>query len=132
MRNKFRAWDTKTESYVEHGFDFRIDGDGYIYRRIWGESEWQRTSDLIIEYSTGLKDKHGKGKEIYASDTLSSYDGVIKYFAYWDAEQGQWWGRCVQTETTKAYHQTLPLWEILDRWHMEIIGTIHNEDKEDA
>ena len=76
---------------------------------------------------TGLKDKNGKGKEIYASDILSPYDGFIKYFAYWDTEQGQWWGRCIQTKTTKAYPQTLPLYEILDKWHMEIIGTIHDE-----
>ncbi|KKL56827.1 hypothetical protein LCGC14_2241470, partial [marine sediment metagenome] len=78
---QYRAWDKKTKSYIKHGFDIRIDGDGYIYRRIWGESEWQRTSDLIIEWSTGLCDKNGKGKEIYASDILSPYDGFIKYFA---------------------------------------------------
>lgn len=60
---KFRAWDIETESYLVSGFDVRIDGNGYIYRRIWGESSWARTTSLIIEFWSGVE-------EIYAGDVV--------------------------------------------------------------
>lgn len=78
---QYRAWDKKAESYIEHGFDIRIDGDGYIYRRIWGETEWQRTSDIDIEFSTGLKDKNGQELDWWEGDVFDHPSGkcVIKW-----------------------------------------------------
>ncbi|MCK5016916.1 MAG: hypothetical protein KAS32_07570 [Candidatus Peribacteraceae bacterium] len=67
---RFRAWDTENNCYLEHGFDFRIDGDGHIYRRTWGESIWDRAMNLISEQFTGLKDKNREKADIYAGDVF--------------------------------------------------------------
>jgi len=78
---KFRAWDTDSVAYVEAGFDVRIDGEGYVYRRIWGESIWGRCSNLEIEFYTDKTDKNGK--EIYAADILRDTTDDIG-LVYWN------------------------------------------------
>lgn len=70
---------------------------------------------------TGLKDKNGKGKEIYQDDIMGLYSGT-KYFAYWDNDWGQWWGRPIK-ESKGSFAR--PLNELLDNFYREIIGNVH-------
>ena len=86
---KFRAWDIEANTYVEIGFDFRIDGNGNIYRRVWGETVWDRTTNLILEQFTGLKDKkrtkeYPEGQEIYEGDKCKSGNGRL-----WEVKFGE-------------------------------------------
>jgi len=73
---------------------------------------------------TGLKDKNGKGDEVYKDDIVSSFNG-INYLVYYDTEYGQWWGRIINK--TKGKY-TRPLCEILDNSYMKIIGNIHQSE----
>lgn len=109
---RFRGWDTeKKEMY---GWDkIRLTPFNLLERR-----------PLELMQNTDLKNENGEGEEIYNCDIISSYAGIIKYLIYWDAEQGQWWGRRIQNKT-KIEANALPLCEILDRWYMEVIGNIY-------
>lgn len=110
---KSRAWDKKTNSYVEAGFDFRIDGNGYVYRRMWGESQWDRTSDLDIEFSTGLTDKNGK--EIHAGDIVRPERWTFHLEVIW---QKYGWGlRGVKHGWWRQFSEFE---------NIEIIGNIHS------
>lgn len=123
---KSRAWDKKTNSYVEAGFDFRVDGDGYVYRRIWGESQWERTSDLDIEYSTGLKDKkqtkeYPEGQEIYERDIANVMR--VPRVAKWGKSMSSWiWSCSLKRGDFEMFCKYLP-------YQIEVIGNIHEKQK---
>ena len=116
---KFRAWDKEMKSYVENGYDFRVDGNGYVYRREWGESIWQRTSTLVIEQSAGVK---ANGKEIYEGDKVKTKDKgkfVIVFvngaFRLQDISTELWFCVCNK-------HNVYGL-------ALEVIGNIHEEQQ---
>jgi uncharacterized phage protein (TIGR01671 family) len=122
---KFRAWDTKTESFKpledDGDYYFRDDGDGLRLHDKHGECK-----NVILLQHTGLKDKHGK--DIYEGDLLSSkpyiprndserYISQVVFrqdLGRWNAEGvGQWEGELDHLyEALKPAHET------------EIIGNI--------
>lgn len=120
---KFRAWDKKKEMMGDVMSLTRPEQAIYILVRFWANArtEARLRDTLIIMQFTGLSDKNGKGKEVYADDVVSSYNGVTCH-VYWDSEYGQWWGRMLN-KTQGEY--TRPLCQILDNTYVHIIGNIH-------
>ena len=86
---QFRAWDSINNCYIEDGFDVRIDGHGSVYKRVWGETNWDRTINLIIEFFTGLLDKNGK--KIYRGDKVRCLTGWWPGIVAWHAEGSIGW-----------------------------------------
>ena len=116
---KFRAWDNNTNSWASEE-DMWINGKGvvnYVDIPLCKEDG----DDIVIEFFAGLKDKNGKGNEICQGDILALHSGT-KYLVYWDNEYGQWWGRPIK-ESKSSFAR--PLNELLDKFYMEIIGTVH-------
>ena len=112
---KFRAWDLEHEDYIKAGFDFRVDGNGRVYLRVWGESMWDRTSTLILEQFTGLLDKNGK--EIYEGDKWKPKNKDLIETIVWDDFLAQF---VAKGEDGRSYSI-----DAHDAKQHEIIGNIH-------
>ena len=74
---------------------------------------------------TGLKDKYGKGKEIYKGDKISRGDGMI-YVVILRKLKGQWWLR--EYKNNELCGWAVPLMDAAEDC-LEVIGTVHDKEE---
>lgn len=82
---KFRAWDKEDKKML---MDIHLQYDGHpheIHSRSFGEcfDKGRFEDDLEIMQYTGLKDKNGKGKEVYFDDIAKNEAGHA-FVVEWD------------------------------------------------
>ncbi len=128
MRN-YRGIPIGGKDFFVYGWYFERAGGSYIIPitdKYHTPASFVLTSVPVIPESvgqaTGLKDKNGKGNEIYQQDDIMGLYNGTKYLVYWDSEYGQWWGRPIK-ESIGRFARSLS--ELLEQYHMEIIGSIH-------
>ena len=89
---RFRAWDREEKKmYIAEDW-LMISGDGDCY--VWNMGKRLREKDFILMQFTGLKDKDGKGKDVYQADLIRScpkgYEPREIYEVVWDEERLEW------------------------------------------
>ena len=72
--------------------------------------------------STGIKDNHGKGKEVFESDKVTRGGDMI-YIVIWRKLKGQWWLREYAGEELRGW--SVPLMQAAEGY-IEVID-IHEE-----
>ncbi len=77
-----------------------------------------------IGQQVGLKDKNGKGKEIYGGDIIASENGILLEVV-WRKLLGQWWTKFANTSHKGKWSE--PLFEAANNNYMKIRGNIHTE-----
>ena len=131
---KFKAWYKEYKvMLVVYNLAFSDEGPepfshDSVQVRYNGEWLWLEEDEFILIQYTDLKDKNGRGDEIYQDDIMGLYSGT-KYLVYWDNEYGQWWGRPMK-ESKGSFARSLK--ELLDKFYMEIIGTIHDKEQDNG
>ena len=116
MTRKFRAWDKKKGEWL-FSEDVRVDGDGVIYYETFIEEredpnncnrsdsvyKWVKRDDIAIVKYAGLKDKNGKGKDVYDQDIIKTAFVWLVYFGV-NQDYPEVWGWCVKSlQTGKTY-----------------------------
>jgi uncharacterized phage protein (TIGR01671 family) len=71
---------------------------------------------------TGLKDKKGKGKEVFGSDVIGSMNGIL-FEVYWADKSAQWRVRFWNTDHKGQDRMSLAV--ALNNSYMKIKGNIH-------
>ena len=89
----------------------------------WKAGAWRVIA--IREQFTGLKEKSGKGKDIYESDKIYRSDGLI-YAVVWRKIKGQWWLR--EYKNNELCGWAVSLMDAAEGC-LEIIGEIHDKSK---
>jgi hypothetical protein len=72
---------------------------------------------------TGLKGKNGKGKEIFCSDAIGSFNGLL-YEVYWSETAAQWRVRWLNTRFIGKDAGSLRA--MLKNHHAIVKGNIHD------
>ena len=115
-----KAWDKKNNEMIGL-VGWRLYNLNQYQLFTWDGSRILNREDVEFLLFTGLRDRNGKGKDVYRDDIIGSFRGV-KYLVYWNREKGQWYSRIVNK--TKGVH-IRPLWEILNDSYAKIIGNVH-------
>jgi len=103
---KFRAWDKKAKKYHQVFPKWKISSDG-IFECLGDEN-------IVIQQSTGLKDKNGK--EIYEGDIIKTDEFGDEIAEVWFSEQGMWIFGNKEKQKGEVF---------LDKSHYEVIGNIY-------
>lgn len=111
---RFRAWDTEEKEWI-------TGGQVSIFQTALGFPK-----SVILEQFTGLKDKNGKGNEIYDKDIIGTPNGIL-YEVVWRLVHGQWWTKFFNTSHKGKWN--VPLMEMAANGYLSIIGNVH-ENKE--
>lgn len=90
-REIFRAWDKEEKRYRDDG-QLQIDSDGEWTYYIQGHcqcgsgcaDEWLCENRIVIEWSTGLKDKKGVDLEWYAGDIIQKGEIILAITVDWE------------------------------------------------
>lgn len=115
----YRVYDKKRKEYSDKAFS--LDQYGILYVQD-EDGYWEEASDrYIIELSTGLKDKNGKG--IFEGDIvkLEMWDNRLEKMVYIHTTKVIWNTRYVRFDTT---HRDVLSNELANDG-FEVIGNIH-------
>jgi len=122
---KFRAWDkTQNKMFIVAFFGTTKYAKNQICVQGFNGEEksigWYYNEDIEIMQFTGLKDKNGKGKEVYDRDLIRSlpcgYEPRDIFEVVWDENKLRWGVKDKHGELT-------PLWSFTKDF--EVIGNIH-------
>ena len=124
---KFRAWDKKANemTYYEsrNGASLYLTLNGVLVQ-CRHDLEYNTvihtnlSAGYVLMQYTVLKDKNGKGKEVYAKDVIGL--SGVHYKVFWDKKKGQW-STLIINKGVKGKHYK-PLWEILSNSYSKVIG----------
>lgn len=138
---KFRAWDEENEIMLYSDKDYEectfvCESDGklkcFVPEVVPSSNEEPehvigRELEHIMEF-TGLKDKNGRGDEIYAKDLVMT-DAAGPYVVLWRKLKGQWWLRGYRKIDGMMTQWACPLMEAAGDNFIEKCGTIHDKQQ---
>ena len=78
-----------------------------------------------VGQATGLKDKNGRGDEIYAGSLIWRVDEMDTYAVVWRKVHGQWWLREYRQGLLRGW--AVPLMKAAASEYLTLCGNIHTE-----